>query len=96
MRCFTVSIDLLGNKYLEKIFNLKTIQEKNIKANSMEVENKTSLYPVAKIAEKTVCKSVFLTAWHCICSAELIKTHSFSLFFRRIFPLGYIVKNTLL
>jgi len=29
---------------------------------------------VGKIAEKAVCGSSFLTIWHCILSAELIKT----------------------
>jgi len=29
--------------------------------------------------QKAVCKSVFLTKWHCILSAELTKTHSFRL-----------------
>jgi len=37
--------------------------------------------PVGKINEKAVCRSVFLTTWHCILSAELTKTHSFRLFF---------------
>jgi len=32
---------------------------------------------VGKITEKAVCESVFFTPWHCILSAELIKTHSF-------------------
>jgi len=36
--------------------------------------------PVGKIDEKAVCKSVFWTIWHCVLSAELIKTHSFRLF----------------
>jgi len=36
-------------------------------------------FPVGKITEKAVCKSVFLTAWHCILSAELTKSHSFTL-----------------
>jgi len=27
--------------------------------------------PVGKIAEKEVCRSVFLIIWHCILSAEL-------------------------
>jgi len=43
-------------------------------------------YPVGKIAEKAVSKSVFLTIWHCILrhcilSAKLTKTHSLRLFF---------------
>jgi len=37
--------------------------------------------PVGKIAEKAVCRSVFLTMWHCILSAELTKMHCFRLFF---------------
>jgi len=36
---------------------------------------------VGKITEKAVRKSVFLTTWHSIFSAELTKTHSFRLFF---------------
>jgi len=32
---------------------------------------------VGKIAEKTVCMSIFLTIWHCILSAELTKTRLF-------------------
>jgi len=36
---------------------------------------------VGKIAEKAARRSVFLTVWHCIMSAELTKTHSFRLFF---------------
>jgi len=39
------------------------------------------------LAEKAVCKSVFLTTWHC--SAELTKMHSFRQFSCRFFPLGY-------
>jgi len=45
--------------------------------------------PVGKITEKAVCESVFFTPWHCILSAELIKTHSFRLFFGGFCPLGY-------
>jgi len=30
-------------------------------------------YPVSEIVEKAVCGSVFLTIWHCVWSAELIK-----------------------
>jgi len=37
-------------------------------------------FSVGKIAEKPICRNVFLTIWHCILSAEL-KTHSFRLFF---------------
>jgi len=29
-----------------------------------------------KIAEKAVCRSAFLTIWHCILSGKLTKTHS--------------------
>jgi len=48
----------------------------------MKRERRTSdLNQVGKIAEKAVCKSVFLTIWHCILGAELTKTHSFRLFF---------------
>jgi len=35
---------------------------------------------VGKIAVKAVCRSVFLTTWRCILSAELTKMHSFRLF----------------
>jgi len=28
---------------------------------------------VGKIAEKAVCRSLFLTTWHCMLSAELTK-----------------------
>jgi len=35
---------------------------------------------VGKITEKAVCRSAFLTTWHCTSSAELTKTHSFKLF----------------
>jgi len=31
---------------------------------------------VGKITEKAVCKSVFLTIWHCNLSAELTNSHS--------------------
>jgi len=41
---------------------------------------------IAEIAEKAVCRSVFLTIWHYILSVELTKTHSFRLFFLAIFP----------
>jgi len=45
--------------------------------------------PVGKTAEKTVCRTVFLTIRHSILSAELIKMHSFRLFsFWRFCPLG--------
>jgi len=30
-------------------------------------------YPVGKIAEKAVCRTEFLTIWHCIFSAEFNK-----------------------
>jgi len=43
------------------------------------------MYPVGKIPEKAVCRSVFLTMWHCIFSA-----HSFRLFFWRFCPLGML------
>jgi len=36
---------------------------------------------MGKIADKAVCRSVFLTTWHCLLSAELTKTHSFRPFF---------------
>jgi len=46
---------------------------------------------VSKIAEKAVCRSVFLTTYgHYILSAELTKTHSLRLvFFLAILPTGY-------
>jgi len=37
--------------------------------------------PVAKSPEKAVCRSIFLTTWHSILSAELTKTHPSRLFF---------------
>jgi len=43
---------------------------------------------VGKIAEKADCRSDNMTIWHCIWSAELIKTHFFRLFFCRFYPLG--------
>jgi len=39
----------------------------------------------AKIAEKAVCKGVFLTIWQCIFSAELTKTHLTKTHFFRLF-----------
>jgi len=46
---------------------------------------------VGKITKKTVRKSVFLTTWHYIVSAELTKTHSFRLFyFLAILPTGWM------
>jgi len=44
-------------------------------------------FSVGKIAEKPICRNVFLTIWHCILSAELT-THSFRLFFLAILPTG--------
>jgi len=41
----------------------------------------------AKIAEKAVCRRIFLTAWHCILIAELTKLHSFRQFFGGFCPL---------
>jgi len=46
------------------------------------------MIPVGKIVKKAICKSVFLITGHCILSAELTKTHSFRMFFRRFCPLG--------
>jgi len=40
---------------------------------------KQIVFSVGKIAEKAVCKSVFLTTWHYILSAKV--PHSFRLFF---------------
>jgi len=42
-------------------------------------------YPVGKIAEKRVCRSVFLTTWHCILIAKLTKKDCFLV----ILPTGY-------
>jgi len=42
---------------------------------------------VGKIAEKAVCRSVFLATCHCILNGELTKTHSFRAFFWRFYPL---------
>jgi len=42
---------------------------------------RTGIIKVVKIAEKAVCRRVFLTTWHCVLSAELTKTHSSRLFF---------------
>jgi len=39
------------------------------------------MIPVGKIAERAVCRSVFLTICHCILNAEFTKTHSFRLSF---------------
>jgi len=47
---------------------------------------RNSYNPVGKIAEKAVCRSVFLTTWHCILSVELTKTHLFRLL--AILPTG--------
>jgi len=41
----------------------------------------SSFIPVGKITEKEVRRRVLLITWHCILSAELVKTHSFRLFF---------------
>jgi len=51
----------------------------------MKVKNKNIVHvkqSQAQWAKSPVCRSVFLTTWHCI------KTHSFRLFFWRFFPLG--------
>jgi len=45
-------------------------------------------FPVGKIAEKTVCRSVFLIIWHSIFSAELTKTDCFL----AILPTGLFCK----
>jgi len=45
-------------------------------------------FPVGKIAEKAVCKSVFLTIWHCILSAELTKHALLQTAFSAILPTG--------
>jgi len=44
-----------------------------------------ALYPVGKSA---VCRSAFLTTWHCNLSAELTKMHSFRPFCWRFCPMG--------
>jgi len=38
--------------------------------------------------KKAVCRSVFLTTWHCILSAQFTKTHSFRLLFSAILLTG--------
>jgi len=43
------------------------------------------------IAEKAVCRSVFLTIWHYVLSAKLTKTHSSYCFFWWFCPLGCIL-----
>jgi len=46
---------------------------------------------VGKIAKKAVCRSVTLTTWHCILSAELTKTHALrQTVFLAIWPTGYV------
>jgi len=47
----------------------------------MQNQGNTPLRCKKPHAEKVVRRSVFLTVWHCILSSELIKTHSFRLFF---------------
>jgi len=47
---------------------------------------------VGKIAEKAICRSVFLAIWYCILRAELTKTHSFTLFFFGDFAHWDIIK----
>jgi len=44
---------------------------------SVEIQKMLNLYPVGNIPEKAVSRSVFLTIWHCILSAKLIKALSF-------------------
>jgi len=51
------------------------------------------MYPVDNIAEKAVCRSVFLTIWHCNLSAELTKTLSFRRLFWRFYPLGSCIHH---
>jgi len=50
---------------------------------------------VGKIVEKAVCRSVILTIWHCILSADLSKAHSFRLLFLAILPTGKTSMSTL-
>jgi len=45
-------------------------------------------FPVGKIAEKAVCKSVFLTIWHCNVSAELTKNALIHTVFLVFLPTG--------
>jgi len=45
---------------------------------------------VGKIAEKAVCKSVFLTIWHCILSAEITKMRSFRDVLLAVLPTGLL------
>jgi len=49
------------------------------------------LIPVNKIAEKTVCRSVFSTTWHCILSAELTKNTFLRTVFLAILPTGIFI-----
>jgi len=44
-------------------------------------------YPVGKITEKAVCRSVFMEL---LLSAKLLKTHSFRLFFWQFCPLDML------
>jgi len=46
--------------------------------------------------KKAVCRSVFLTLWHYILSAELTKSHSLQTVFLAIFPTGLFEKNWLI
>ena len=46
-----------------------------------EVYNSILFVPAAKIAEKAMWRSVFLTKWHRILNADSTKTHSSSVTF---------------
>jgi len=47
--------------------------------------------PAGKIVGKAVCRSVFLTTWHCIIfSAKLTKNTLFQTVFLAILPTGFV------
>jgi len=49
---------------------------------------------VGEIADKAVRRSVFLTIWHCVLSAELTKNALLqTVLFWRFCPLGFVVNN---
>jgi len=52
------------------------------------VRASNSLFPVGKVADKAVCRSVFLTIWHCILNVELTKNALLQTDLWRFCPLG--------
>jgi len=50
-------------------------------------------HPVGKITEKAICRSVFLTLWHCILSAESTKTHSFRYTYLQLATSDFLYKS---